>query len=148
MTPLMGTFVKLQTMADGTPRIVIDMQCSLAEVVAMNLEPGAPLAIARLLTGTPAEGRQEEAKPKGGPLAKLAGMWCEDGDFLAWIGKTMGPAWAKPEQAAACIRHLCSIESRADLDSNEEAARLFQETFRGPFMEWMRANRRGEMKLG
>lgn len=135
MTALMGTFVKLQTMADGTPRIVLEMQCGLTEIAALNLVPGAPFALARLKPG--AQPEQEPEKPKGGALAKLAAMWCNEPTFWQFLSKQVGYRVESAETAAMLIRGECKVGSRAELDSNEAAAMRFQEKFRLPYMAHM-----------
>jgi hypothetical protein len=130
MTALMGTFVKVSTMADGTPRIVLDMQCSLSDIAAMGLVPGVPFAIARL-TNEAAQTPPKEEKPKGGELAKLAGMWCNAASFQKWTGTT------NANDAAEAIYKKCQIKSRVDLDHNDQAAHIFREYIRGPYMAYM-----------
>lgn len=76
------------------------------------------------------------AKPKGGDLARMAGIWCNDPRFQRWIGAT-NPATAK---AKLCF--TCGIESRADLDHNKTAAAIFHESIRGPYMAHLKAQRR------
>jgi hypothetical protein len=130
MTALMGTFVKVSTMADGTPRIVLDMQCSLSDIAAMGLVPGVPFAIARL-TNEAAQTPPQEEKPKGGELARLAGMWCNDTNFQRWC------AISHNQHPQDCIYTLCKITSRAELDHNDAAAMRFQELIRLPYMAYM-----------
>ena len=65
--------------------------------------------------------------PKGGPLAKLAGMWCQSADFQKWMG------FDNAEEAASAIRETCRIGSRAELDNNPRAAELFNRHIRGPY---------------
>jgi hypothetical protein len=45
---LLGSFVSLKTMADGTPRVTFDLQCDLKSVADMGFAPGASVAIAML----------------------------------------------------------------------------------------------------
>ena len=77
----------------------------------------------------PIMGNPISEKPKGGPLAKLAGMWCNDPEFLKWFEAT------DASDAAEGIRVLCEIESRAELDSNPEAAEKFHRLIRGPYQK-------------
>lgn len=78
-------------------------------------------------------------KPKGGPLAKLAGMWCNDPEFLVWANSVThaGIFWhlEDAEEAAEFIRELCEIQSRAELDSNPAAAEKFHSLIRGPYQK-------------
>jgi len=81
-------------------------------------------------------------KPKGGELARQAGILCSDERFREWIyitgrwAEQYGDEFAKPdrERAADYIRNLCGVTSRADLDHNEEAAEEFRE-LKGAFDE-------------
>lgn len=66
---------------------------------------------------------------KGGALARLAGQLCQNPDFLRW-GRFLSS-----EHAADAIRQACGVESRAFLDHNPEAARIFHSRFRRPFAE-------------
>ena len=86
----------------------------------------------------------EHEKPKGGPLAKLAGMWCAEQDFIDWLddryiqGLGMHQGW----DPAKVIRHVCKIESRAELDHNPEARKLFDLHFRIPYQRHQEAQTR------
>lgn len=87
----------------------------------------------------------EPERPKGGALAKLAGMWCNDAAFVEWLRLTYRGTWTKAQiehpddapddWAAYVIRELCHITSRADLDNDPEAARRFQLAVRAPYMK-------------
>lgn len=93
-------------------------------------------------------------KPKGGPLAKLAGMWCNDPRFIEWIRPQYdmlmggdGSGWgdvtpdhdfdgSNVDWAKHAVLVLCGCdESRAELDSSTEKANLFQSRIRGPYMK-------------
>ena len=70
-------------------------------------------------------------KPKGGPLAKLAGMWCNDPQFQQWLGVTNADAAAKE------IYQRCGISSRAELDHDQDAAAMFAVFVRHPYREFL-----------
>ncbi len=72
----------------------------------------------------------KDEKPKGGELARMAGVFCKRPDFWAFT-KTIGE-----EDATTCIYQTCGIESRVELDHNPIAANKFHELFRKPFNEW------------
>lgn len=82
---------------------------------------------------------QEPEKPKGGSLAKLAGMWCNEPEFMKWANSTThaGIFWhlQDAEEVADFVRELCGIQSRAELDSNPDAAERFHEMIRGPYQK-------------
>jgi hypothetical protein len=131
------------TMADGTVRVTIDLDCTLSALAALNLMPGTPLAIARLTpeAGTAAiqpqpEPEPEPEPPKGGALARLAGMWCADPEFRAWLWQHHMVKAREPRDAAEYMRHVCDVASRAELDSNPRAERAFNEMFRLPYMAY------------
>jgi hypothetical protein len=143
MSAISGVYVALKTMADGTCRITIDLDCPLAQLAELNLMPGTPLAIARLTNeaGTAAIQPQPEPEPapeppKGGALARLAGMWCADPEFHAWLGQQYKVTIRSVSDAAAFIRHECGVESRAEFDNDPRAERSFNNLFRLPYMAY------------
>ena len=86
---------------------------------------------------------KQEEKPKGGSLAKSAGQMCAElmfQKFLAlkyypdWAGATKGLSFT--EIAAHVLRHICNVQSRAELDSNKEAAQRFHKLMR-EYREWL-----------
>ncbi|AZY48839.1 hypothetical protein D0839_17125 [Bordetella avium] len=64
---------------------------------------------------------------KGGPLARLAGQLCARRDFQVFC------CARTPDEAAAFIRHVCGVQSRADLDHNTQARDRFHTLIRRPF---------------
>jgi hypothetical protein len=83
----------------------------------------------------------EPEKPKGGALAKLAGMLCADPEFWAFLSDEFMTVDGvhSAEDAAAIIRNACQIKSRAELDSNAEAERDFHTSIRGPWLKYRAA---------
>lgn len=125
--------VKVSTMADDTLRLVIDIEPMHAqEAFALFGQRGSPVVIARLTNEAATQARREDEKPKGGPLARLAGQWCADPQFQYWIGAEGA------EDAAERVRMQCGIKSRAELDHNSDAASRFDWMIRKPFMQHMR----------
>ncbi len=85
-----------------------------------------------------------EEKPKGGPLAELAGMWCKDRQFWEWINTLEAPKYLLREggvtsdaDARLFILENCGIQSRRELDHNGLAKRLFEEGIRKPFANYL-----------
>jgi hypothetical protein len=74
-------------------------------------------------------------KPKGGALAKRAGMWCNDPEFWAWLETDLDNACHSATGAAACLYAICGIESRAELDNDHVAAEKFHRLIRGPYQK-------------
>lgn len=150
MTVLQATFVAVKTMADGTPRITLDMACTMAELAELGLIPGTPYAIARLTPEAAQQAAQQQTieqapaeEHKGGALAKLAGMWCTDPEFQAWIAGRWNYDGVDSEGAAELIRQECRVRSRAELDHDEKAAMRFQELIRLPFMAFKQGRNHG-----
>lgn len=70
--------------------------------------------------------------PKGGPLARLAGLWANEPASLDWMRATGQPA-STPDDAAEFIRARCCVESRAFLDHDPHAKARFERYIRGPY---------------
>lgn len=132
---IMGTFVKIGTMADGTPRIVLDLQCTLSEIAAMGLIPGVPFALARM-TKEASVTPPAEPKTKPGPLCVMACNFCDDPAFWKWINEIPSYSCANADEAKEYILVRCGITSRLKLDSNEFAAETFHKYIRKPFLAW------------
>jgi hypothetical protein len=77
----------------------------------------------------------ELEKPKGGALAKLAGMWCNDPEFWAWLETDLDNACHSATGAAACLYAICGIESCAELDNDHVAAEKFHRLIRWPYQK-------------
>ena len=141
-------------MADSSVRITFEFEPRHAAVAVALFGPrGRSVAIAALKDGHGAASDAVVAdKPKGGELAKLAGMWCNESNFLAFIrpvyDKTMGgdgSGWGDvtpddvggtSQYCAHCIKVFCDIDSRVELDHNPAAAEKFQRLIRLPYMAW------------
>ena len=67
-----ASFVRLQTMADGTPRIIIDADCSLEEIAKMGLTPGASFAFARMTKEAAKQAQQKQFEQQAAPYGKEA----------------------------------------------------------------------------
>ena len=78
--------------------------------------------------------RPAEDKPKGGELAKWAGILSNDSLF--WVFADVEDA----EQAAEFIRIESGVTSRAELDHNPEAAKIFRNMM-GEFDDWKNGGR-------
>jgi hypothetical protein len=80
----------------------------------------------------------EPEKPKGGALAKLAGMLCDDPNFWQFLTHHFSTeeACESPDNAAEIIREVCEIPSRSELDWNTDAANRFQASIRRPWLKW------------
>lgn len=149
MTAIMASTVGVRTMADGTLRLTIEIEPRHA-VDAFTLfgAPGVPCGIARLTNDAAVEAMREqpgslqgnsgEDKAKGGPLAKLSGIWCNDSAFWAWIHSQGCPSVYDANAAANWVRTTCGIESRAELDADGAAAVRFHKKIREPYSAYLR----------
>lgn len=61
-------------------------------------------------------------------LARLAGMLCGKAAFQQFAGVTSA------DDAAAWIRQQCEVESRRELDTDDQAAQRFHERVRRPYL--------------
>lgn len=91
--------------------------------------------------------RRDKAERKNGRgLAQYAGALCHNKLFAQYLsecvsvgepGKLRTPEWwAQGEMIARWMRWTCGIESRSDLDRNEDAAHKFHEQIRKPYSAW------------
>lgn len=142
MSIIEGAAMRCRTMADGSLRIEIEVEPRNAQAAFVLFgAPGRAVALAALKDGASAVAEPEPEKPKGGQWAKLAGMWCNDPDFWAFLNHEY-PQDSKvlnSTDAATSLRVYCDIQSRAELDFDDEALELFKNHFRRPFMKWMQA---------
>lgn len=68
---------------------------------------------------------QQEPKPR--KLSQIAGALCHDAKFRSWAEAEYGDPVPDEDAAAKLVREVCGIESRAHLDTNEDAAKVFRE---------------------
>lgn len=138
MTAIPCSSVGLRTMADGTLRVSFDFEPANAQdAFRLFGSPGTPAAVAALQVGY---AQQDQQKPKGGPISKLAGMWCLSPAFHAWLTEMGHPA-SDPQSAADCVRDMCGVISRADLDHDKDAADRFHKLIREPFSQYMQGDK-------
>lgn len=139
-----GTTTTIKTLVDGTFRVSIDISPVDAQAAfALFGRPGTPVALARLMPEVAlSQARKETSEPlKGGPLSKLAGMFCADERFLTWLRITYDPLPRNAEDAAQIIRQTCGVDSRAQLDHFQEAEQLFHAEFRIPYNAWLQGQK-------
>jgi hypothetical protein len=139
MSAISGTRRAMKEMADGTIRVQIDIDPACrAQFLALFPNIDMPVALAPLVADFERREPELTEKPKGGELAKLAGMFCRDLDFLRFLSERT-PSNAPVQRmadAAKTICAVCGIESRAELDHNPAAAEMFHNEFRLPFVRW------------
>ncbi|VWD12484.1 hypothetical protein BLA18628_03303 [Burkholderia aenigmatica] len=75
---------------------------------------------------------------KGGPVARLSGLWANEPAFLEWM-RSIGQPANTPLDAAEFIRARCRVESRAELDHDPRAKARFDQYVRGPYAKYRAA---------
>lgn len=125
MGAISGTFVRVKTLADGTPRIELDLQCSLSELAAIGCEPGTHYALARLTQEAGIKQAQEAAKPKGGHLAQWAALRCKEPEFWSFMAEMSGLEIDCEDGCVEVLKLMAGIQSRAELDTDEDANAWF-----------------------
>jgi hypothetical protein len=135
---------KSMTLAKGRGKTAIAGQrlaCAFVEI-GDDEQP-----VQRESLGLADDGREALRLTKGGPLAQLAGRWCEDERFRGWLFDTFTAEAVKamrattsvngqPDNAsiaAKVVRKVCGVASRAELDHDPEAAALFHVLIRAPY---------------
>lgn len=73
------------------------------------------------------------AEARGGKYAQQAGILCNEGAFIKWMGAT------DAEGAANLLRDHCGVVSRAHLDTNDTAARKFLD-LKADYQLWLRSD--------
>lgn len=150
MSVIEGSSVSVKTMSDGTLRLSIDIEPRNAQAAfALFGAPGRAVALAALVDGYASASDTSpervagttKQEHKGGEWAKLAGIWCADPDFWKFLNYERGFAGRADgaHAAAVCLRELCGIQSRAELDNDLDALARFNTEVRHPFMKYMQA---------
>lgn len=75
---------------------------------------------------------------KGKSLAKLAGIFCQEPRFRAFLdAKWRDDApYNTPEKAADLVRRVCDVDTRAAFDKDAAAAERFHDRIRIPYVNW------------
>lgn len=149
MNAISGTRRGMKELVDGTVRVTIDIDPQHRQTFfKMFARIDMPVALAPLVADFEQPKPETDAKiveaaterAKGGELAKLAGILCADPTFQEWLSERRPAEWFAcgttfegEEIAAAVVRYLCVIPSRAELDHNAEAAERFHRLIRIPY---------------
>lgn len=81
-------------------------------------------------------GTGDPARVKGGQLSRLAGILCAQPRFHSFVMEEFGEDVRAENECTDFLRKTCGVTSRAELDHNSDAARVFHERFRRPFAEF------------
>lgn len=140
MSAIEASSAGVKDMADGSLRITVEFEPRFAkDAYALFGARGTPLAIAALQVGYAqvSEVTEVTEKPKGGPLAKLAGMWCNDPEFWKWLTIAHEYTCHCSDDAAVSLYEICGIDSRTELDNDHIAAEKFHRLIRGPYSKYL-----------
>ena len=114
---------------DGTLTVKIDIDPMYKlQFLQMFPEIGAAGALAALAQGVNIEPQEPQQKP--GQLCIMACTFCADPEFQRWTHTST------EEQAKRVILGRCRIDSRKELDTDQDAAKRFHAQIREPFMAW------------
>jgi hypothetical protein len=78
-----------------------------------------------------------------GPLCEWAVMRCKEPMFQEWIVWQPGQGEPQPlldsaeDSAKGALLSICGVNSRKELDTNPEAAKLLHERVRKPYAAWL-----------
>lgn len=143
MSVISATSRRCKTLADGTLQLIVEIEPRNAQdAFQLFGMPDVPMVLARLTQEAAQQSARDETiaadKPKGGALAKLAGMWCNDPAFWEWLETDENNCAHGERGAALCLYDICGIKSRAELDNDPEAAEKFHKFIREPYSEWLK----------
>jgi hypothetical protein len=137
MTAIACSSGTAKTLADGTLRIFFDFE-PMYKDDAFRLfgTPGTPAAIAALQVGYAAV-KELEPKTAIGPLCMLSVKWCKEPEFWKWLETDPENAAHSEKGAAMCVTAICGVDSRKDIDTNPQAAKIFHRQIRGPYSKYL-----------
>lgn len=120
MTALSGSFVSLKTMADGTCRVTLDLDCPITEFVALNGGPGSVWALARITdqAASPIKPILDPVEPLG-PIAKWAVMRCKEPAFWNFLADVSGHPIDSETECKEVLCMMAGVQSRRELDDYE-----------------------------
>jgi len=137
-------FVKTRSVAAITIEIPIEQASAFVAAFGAPT-PGAeiPVAIARI---DPTKLASEAPKPSGEakerrrfhdlPLSQQAAMRCNEPAFWKFLSERYGYAPADEPDAAAAVRELCAVQTRADIREGRPSGDLWRQT-ESEFQLWM-----------
>lgn len=67
-------------------------------------------------------------------------QWCKDPKFWTFLNQAFGYELRTEESAKKVVCHVCDVESRKELDTNNEANKAWHRLIREPYRLWLLAN--------
>lgn len=93
------------------------------------------------LPGNSREEIRETVERKGGPISKWLGARCNEPLFWAFLNAEWNEGgWPiqTADSAAARVRQICAVRSRADFDHDQDAREKFEQCIRGPYQRYLK----------
>lgn len=152
MTAVLATYIKMSTLVDGTMRVVLDIEPTAAsDAFAMLGAPGSPIALARITDAAAvAQDRKAQGASEKKPLsvASKVALRCQDPEFSEFLRTDpsgFAMEWTRAarqigggtgaEIAETLIKRWCGVDRKRDIESDENALRLWLEMDRD-FQRW------------
>lgn len=142
MTAISATFVQLRPInGRKVVQIVLEAPNEHADAILQALggypKPDDPQWVG--VAPLDAEAAQKPAeKPKGGKLAQRAGILCGEPRFWRYLEEVHDLRCSDAADAANHVRVWCKIDSRAQLDRQHTAGRVFEDLF-SSYAMWLRS---------
>lgn len=69
-------------------------------------------------------------------VSVLSGIFCRNPVFWRFVGERFGKTVSSETECAEFVRNICGVKSRSELDENNDAANIFHERLRKPFVKF------------
>ena len=153
MTALQAASAGVKDMADGSLRITIEFEPRFAkDAFALFGSRGTQLAVAALKDGSfleqpvaePIPPNSRELKPREqlGRACYRTVMWCNEPSFWDFLTNAgffdTKPTVTNKDEAANLVRYVCNVESRKELDTNNEANKTWIREIRQPYADYLK----------
>ena len=141
MTAISATRRQMKEMADGTIRVQVDIDPAFRAAFLQAFPSiDMPIALAPLVANFERRPEAPKEQPKGGAGAKWLAMRCDEESFWEFLGSINdGAAPASEQGAAAIVRSLLGVQSRAEVDTDPDAKARFDE-LRMRWIDWCAEN--------
>lgn len=154
MSAIPASSVNLKTMADGTLRISFDVEPSQAQdAFKLFAAPGTQVAIAALKDGSIHAQKLEPEPPKEpiGDACRRAVMWCKEPQFWAFLNQdpvcSSNDLVTNEKEAADTVRFICCVESRRELDTDNEANKAWHRLIREPYRIYLESLNKSPQRM-
>jgi hypothetical protein len=138
LVAVVGTRRTMKELVDGTIRVQIDIDPPHRAAFLKHFPEIDMAVVIAPMTPQAAVREMQPEVPKGGPLAQLAGRWCEDIGFRVWLADNFGNAIADADAAAEAVREICGVKSRAEIDHKFDAREMFEDVIRIPYSQHLK----------